>query len=705
MTMRMKMPGAWLVLWIVLLPVASCGFPRLAPLTDGGGGDDMAGSGAMLPVSLELLAGDIGGTGNADGAGTAVRFSGPMGVAISSSDGRIYIADRENGTIRKATSAGVVATLAGKPGGFGSADGTGAAARFRAPDRVAVDSAGNVYVADETNHSIRKITAAGVVTTLAGTSGMPGSADGTGAGARFNHPSGVAVDSAGNVYVADSANSTLRKVTAAGVVTTLAGTAGSPGEADGTGAAARFDHPTGVAVDGNGNLYVADDQSDTIRKITSAGVVTTLAGTAGVRGAADGTGAAAQFNAPQGVAVDRTFNVYVADTGNATIRKVSAAGVVVTLAGAAGMRGSADGSGAAARFDAPSDVAVDLSGNIYVADFAADTLRMVTPTGDVTTVAGAANLAGSTDGTGAAARFDFLGGIAGDSAGNLYVADGANNTIRKLTADGVVTTLAGTAPMAGSADGTGTAARFGAPFGIAVDSAGNLYVTDSANNTLRKITSAGVVTTLAGTAVTGGSADGTGSAARFNEPLGIAVDSAGNLYIADSRNNTVRKVTAAGVVTTLAGAAGLPGSTDGAGAAARFNFPSGVAVDSTGNIDVVDFNSGIIRKVTPAGVVTTLAGTAGMSGAVDGTGAGARFGLVLSASVDAAGNLYVLDGPTIRKITPTGVTTTVAGTPGVAGIMLGATPRFSGPQGLAIIGDSIVVADTNAVLLLRHGAQ
>ncbi len=258
-----------------------------------------------------------------------------------------------------------------------------------------------------------------VVTTLAGTAGVTGSADGTGAAAQFLTPSGVAVDpSTGNLYVADSLNYTIRMITPAGVVTTLAGTADQPGSADGTGAAARFEGPSGVAVDPTtGNLYVVD--GDTIRMITPAGVVTTLAGTAGVSGSADGTGAAAQFYFPSGVAVDDAGNVYVADSGNGTIREITPAGVVTTLAGTAGQLGSADGTGAAAQFDDPTNVAVDGAGNVYVADDGNETIREITPAGVVTTLAGTAGQQGSADGTGAAARFFQPAGLAVDGAGNV----------------------------------------------------------------------------------------------------------------------------------------------------------------------------------------------------------------------------------------------------------------------------------------------
>ena len=447
-------------------------------------------------------------------------------------------------------------TLAGLPSSYGSDDGPGSDARFKNPYGVAVDSAGNVYVADSGNSTIRKVTPSGVVTTLAGLAGSSGSADGTGSAARFAQPQGMAVDSAGNVYVADTSNSTIRKVTPGGVVTTLAGLAGNSGSADGTGSDARFAQPQGMAVDSAGNVYVAGLLCNhTIRKVTPGGVVTTLAGAAGSYGSADGTGSDARFYVPRGVAVDSAGNVYVADMRNHTIRKVTPAGVVTTLAGLAGSSGSADGTGSAARFDEPYGVAVDSAGNVYVADTWNSTIRKLTPAGVVTTLAGLAGSYGSADGTGSAARFNCTCGVALDSAGNVYVADG-NYAIRKVTPAGLVTTVAGTCSY-GSADGTGSAAHFFLPPSAAVDSAGNVYVADMRNHTIRKVTPAGVVTTLAGLAGSSGSANGTGSAARFNQPYAVAVDIAGNVYVADTRNYTIRKVTPGGVVTTLAGSGGL----------------------------------------------------------------------------------------------------------------------------------------------------
>src|SRR5439155_1183841 len=300
-----------------------------------------------------------------------------------------------------------------------------------------------------------------------------------------------------------------------------------------------------------------------------------------------------------------------------------------------------NGSRSHAIFAYPYATAVDGAGNVYVADTYNYTVRNITPAGVVTTLAGLADNDGSTDGTGSDARFSYLFGIAVDGAGNVFVTD-LSNTIRKITPAGVVTTLAGTPGVHGSADGTGSAAQFWQPWGIAVDSAGIVYVADQANSTIRKITPAGVVTTIAGAAGMFGSADGSGSAVRFNSPYGVAATSTGIIYVADSGNHEIRKITPARAVTTFAGSAttdgGGIGSSDGTGRTARFNYPNGVAVTGT-TVYVADTFNSTIRKVTSTGVVTTFAGTAGVVGSADGTSA--QFHSPYGIAADKAGNVYV----------------------------------------------------------------
>lgn len=651
------------------------------------------------PYTFTTFAGTAYVAGIMDGTGSGATFDLPYGTAVDAS-GNVYVADTGANVIRKITPSGVVTTIAGKALAKGSTDGTGSAARFNSPVGVAVDSVGNVYVSDEANETIRKITPGGVVTTLAGTVGLAGSVDGTSGAAQFSTPAGIAVDSAGNIYVADQTGDIIRKVTPAGVVTTLAGTPSSVGFTDGAGTVARFNSPFGVAVDSSGNVYVADSGNRTIREITSAGIVSTIAGTAKVTGIVDGTGPAAEFANPVDLGVDSAGNVYVADQGgDATIRKVAPGGVVTTYAGKAKINGYADGTGSAAEFDGPFGVAVDSSGNLYIGDTGNYLIRKVAPGGVVTTLAGKAGGSGFADGTGPAAEFDQTTGVATDSSGNVYVADEFNDIIRKIAPGGVVSTLAGSPGKGGSADGAGSAAQFYFPFALAVDAAGNVFVADTGNDTIRKITPGGTVSTIAGTPLMPGSVNGTGAAALFNVPIGIAVDGNDNLYVTEQNSDTIRKVTSAGVVTTLAGQAGSPGSADGTGSAARFNLPAGITMDPSGNLFVADATNDTIRKVTTAGVVTTVAGSPQNSGSADGTGAAARFYFPVGIVSDANGNLFVADdtNDTIREVTQAGVVTTVGGTPGIFGSTDGTGPSalFYGPEGIAIdsVGN-LYVGDT-----------
>ncbi|MGA2083881.1 MAG: NHL repeat-containing protein [Holophaga sp.] len=309
---------------------------------------------------------------------------------------------------------------------------------FQGPTSVAVDGSGNVYVADTGNHVICMLTQDGVVTTLAGTAGQQGSVDGPGQSALFNGPNGIAVDALGNIFVADSGNSTIRKITSGGMVSTLAGTPGQLGSADGTGPAARFWWPFGVAVDGSGTVYVADTSNDSIRKITAGGVVSTLAITADMAGYANGPGTAAIFSrpnslfSPHSIVIDSSGNLYVADSGNEIIRKITPNGLVSMVVGT-GVRGCDDGPGSFATFYHPTSLALDGAGNLYVADPLNEVIRKITPADYVITIAGMPSQLGSTDGPVLAATFFHPSGVAVDGSGNIYVADTLNGTIRKIT--------------------------------------------------------------------------------------------------------------------------------------------------------------------------------------------------------------------------------------------------------------------------------
>ena len=643
-------------------------------------------------MTVTTLAGPEETPGAFDGPGIMARFNTPFSIATDA-EGNSYVADSYNHVIRKMTPDGEVTTLAGLAGVYGSADGRGGSARFYLPMGVAVDSAGNVYVADMGNSTIRKITPDGLVVTWAGAALSAGSTDGIGSAARFYGPYGVTVDGGDNLYVADSWNGTIRKITPEDTVSTLAGTPGGYGSDDGIGPAAKFKFPVDVSVDSAGNIYVADSYNHNIRKVAPDRAVTTIAGTAGSGGYSNGPGAQAKFLSPTGVQAGNDGAVYVADSGNHVIRLISSGGMVSTFAGTTS--GDADGSLATAQFNYPNDIAGDLSGNLYVLDSGNHKVRRITSGGVVASLAGQALRTGTNDGPVASAHFNDPYGIAVDNAGRVHLADTFNYTLRAISPDGVVTTLAGLAGSYGDVDGTGTVARFNGSGGIAFDPAGNMYIADTWNNHVRKMTAGRVVTTYAGTNPP------PGGGTEFYSPAGLAVDNATNIYVADTFHHKIQKVTANMAVSVLAGS-GVVGSQDGTGTVAQFNYPTAVAVDSAGTVYVADTYNSTIRKITPAGLVSTLAGSALSTGSVDGVGSAARFNNPKGIAVDSAFNVYLADtvNCTVRMITPDGTVSTIAGLDGSSGVSngVGGAARFTRPTGIALDGSgNLYVTDVYSV--------
>jgi len=640
-----------------------------------------------------------------------------------------------------------VSHLAGNPGGGGAADGIGAIARFASPAGVAVDADGTIYVADLINHTIRVVTAEGVVTTLAGSPGQPGYADGQGASARFFQPWGIAVDASRNVYVADMMNRAIRKVTPAGVVTTVAGSPSAPAEAvDGTGSAAHFASVMGIAASPDGTFLVTDPDANVVRRMTAGGTVTTIAGAIGQFGSSDGVGSQARFAVPYGITVAPDGVAYVVDANAGVVQRITTDNTVTTIAGSPGHRDVVDGAGSGARFSNPLGITYGPGGVLFVTD--ANTVRSVTPGGSVTTVAGAAFVPGAVDGLGTAARFSFPVGIAADGAGNLFVAEGNNHTLRKIGPGFSVSTLAGAAPRpSGYRDGPLAEALFDQFSALAVSPRGDLFTAGFGYGAIRKITPGGLVSTFAGNrldprsvdgpldqarftqvialafgpdatlylyepsrlraiapdgtvrTVAGdaepGAVDGHGSAARLSASGGnaIAVGPDGTVYLADNLNNVIRKISPAGDVTTWLGQAGAAGHVDATGTAARFAAPGGIAVSRAGLVYVCDQHNRVIRVVTHDGVVSTLAGAPGEAASVDGLGAAARFVAPAAITIDNDGNLFVEDGSRLRRVTPSGMVTTIAGGP-LAGSDdgLGRAARFNGVVALATLTDGTVVA-------------
>ncbi len=655
--------------------------------------------------------------------------------------GSLFVTDGSQRLLR-ITPDGVLTVIAGKANQAGNINGQGAEARFNEPGQIAIDALGNIYVADQKNNLVRKITPGGLVATFAG-SGVAGSTDGLGTGASFNQPTGLVFDGFGNLYVSDYNNDIIRKITPDGLVITIAGSNGTPGFVNGQGTSALFSGPGYMAIDGAGNLYVSDVGNNAIRMISPAGLVTTVAGS-GRSGFQNGIGTAASFNHPSGIAIDPDGNLFVADQGNFSIRKITPTGIVSTYAGN-GIQGATNGYPLTSiKLADPRDIIIDASGNLFVAD--GGQIRKINVSGftiDKPLPLGLNfdNTTGNINGT------PTLATATSNYTVNAYNNSGSSSFTFQITVNqtsvnlarppqisypdpgiyqrskpiarlvptnnggpvpaslyGQVSTFAGNGAP-GAADGTGKSASFNQPAGIAISPSGIFYVSDQANELVRLITAQGSVGTLAGKAGTSGFADGQGNAARFNKPTSIAVDVSGNIYVADALNNRIRKISPTGSVSNFAGN-GAPGNTDGAALLAGFNHPAGLAFDAFNNLIVVDQLNNKIRKITSGGTVSTLAGN-GLIGQTNGPALQASFNQPYGIAIDASGNIYVSEQNDIRKISTSGIVTTFAGS-NVSGAAdgTGTSASFNNPGGISLdISGNLYIADTGNDLIREISSQ
>jgi uncharacterized protein (TIGR03437 family) len=582
------------------------------------------------------------------GVATAASLNSPQGVTVDAS-GNVYIADRLNQRIRKVSANGVITTVAGNGTlGFAGDGGPATSASLYAPSGVAVDASGNLYIADPGNFRIRKVSPSGVIGTYAG-NGVPivGTLTGDGGpatAARISNPVGVALDASGNLYISDQGALRVRKVTAAtGVISTVVGGVLSDGAPANS---IILGQPEGVAVDALGNLYIADALYSVITKVSPTGKITGVAGTGTSLGSfADGGPATSSvLNFPYGVAVDPSGNIFIADTGNRRVREVSAAsGLISTVAGNGNYRFSGDGGPAtSATMYLPGATTVDGSGNLYIAEIGGDRIRKVS-SGVISTVAGPPNWIPGTGGDGGqatSASFFNPVGVAVDITGNIFIADTLSGVRKVTAATGVINAVvAATGPP-------NSFVSIGA-YGVAVDAAGNLYF--SVLGQVQELSTSGAVTNVAGsTTGQGGLGDGGPATSAFlHNNAGIAMDPSGNLFIADRGNNRIRKVSTNGVITTVAGngTAGFSGD-GGPATSASLNMASygQLAVDKSGNLFFSDGANNRIRKVSANGIISTVAGNgaAGFSGD-GGPATFASLNMPQGIALDAAGNLFIAD--------------------------------------------------------------
>jgi sugar lactone lactonase YvrE len=559
------------------------------------------------------------------GAATNAQFNLPVALIVDTT-GNLLIADSGNNRIRKVATNGIISTVAGNgTSGFSGDNGFATAAEISNPSGLCLDAAGNLFIADTYNFVIRKVAITGIITTVAGSPGNPGT---------FYYPTAVAVDSSNNLYIADSQHNQVSKVNTSGTISTFAGNGTTNYSGDGGAAKnAALNLPVGLAVDAAHNLFIVDSGNNCIRKVGTNNVITTVAGNGTMGFSGDG-GVATNANlaSPQNVAVDSFGNLFIADSGNNRIRQVGTNGIIATVAG----RVLNDGDFATnATLGSASGVAFDAAGNLYIADSHNNRIRKVDTNGIITTVAGNGFPGYSGDGASATgASLNVPSGLTFDASGNLYIADTLNHRIRKVDTNGIISTVAGNGAFGSSGNGgAATNAQFSFPCGVAADVFGNLFIADRYYTQIRKVDTNGIITV---------------ANSQFNgNPFGVAVDSVGNLFIAYTDGQFVRKVSTNGVNTTVAGIFNVVGGFSGDGGSAtsaKLSFPEGLAVDTTGDLFISDTFNFRIRKVNTNGIINTIAGNgtngySGDGGSANNASLNNPFGIAL----DSGGNVYFAD--------------------------------------------------------------
>ncbi len=639
---------------------------------------------------------------------TAAPIGQAFGVAAGSG-GNVFVASPTHNLILQISPGGEIRTLAGNGvKGFSGEGALGVTAALNFPTGVAVAPDGTLYIADFENHRVRRIRADGTIETVAGDINAVEIGDGGPAlFASLYVPTALAFDTQGRLYIADNGNHRIRRVDRDGTIRTIAGTGEAGYTGDGGDAVlARIGSPQGIAVDGEGNVYFTDEQTHTLRRVTPAGRISTVAGNGAAGFGGDGGPAAgARLNGPRGVAIANTGTIYIADTANHRLRRIDSNGVIRTFAGTGVAAFGGDGGAAVnASLNEVSGVAVGAAGVVYIADLANARVRRIAADGTIATIAGNGLSRFSGDGGAAvAAVLDSPQGVGVASDGAILIADSVNHRIRRIAPDGTIRTIAGTGAGGYSGDnGPAVDASLNLPQGTIVqDRNGVLYFCDRKNNRVRAIGRDGTIRTVAGNGRAGFGGDGgPATQAMLDFPADVEVDAAGNLYIADRFNHRIRRVTPDGVIQTVAGmgTAGFSGD-GGVAREAQLRQPTGVTVDAQGNLIICDFGNARVRRVGANNVISTIAGNGAEEFNGDGEATAAAINGPYKAIFDQQGRLLIADvfGARIRRVDSTGYLETIGGNGEAKYSGDGAAPLEASlqlPVGLALgAGGELLIAD------------
>ena len=697
-------------------------------------------------VLLSIIAGTGTKGTTTPGPATSATLGGPNGVAVDAS-GNLYIADFSNHIVQKVTPSGLLSIVAGNGTQGAPTPGPATSSMLSNSQSIAVDASGNLYIADADNAVIEKVTPGGVLSIVAGT-GSPGTPTaGSATRSMLRYPADVTVDSAGNLYIADYSNYVIEKVTPAGDLSIVAGTGNYGAPTPGAATSSRLNGPSGVAVDASGNLYIADSGNALVEKVNPGGVLSIVAGNGTSGAPSQGVAIGSSLGYPEAVTVDASGNLYIADFFNHVIEKVTLSGSLSIIAGTGTEGPPTPGPVGNSMLSGPNGLAVDATGNLYIADYDNAVVEKITPavsirnlpmtgsvgdsftpaiatTGDgatsvVSTTSGTCSVTGTTvnyvsvgtctliarvasgtnytsaegsnqsftiargmpplllsvvvgngaagaptQGTATSSKLKNPRGVVADGSGNLYIADTDNNVIEKATPSGVLSVVAGTGTAGSPVPGPATASKLNGPNGVAIDTAGNLYIADSGNALVERVTPSGVLSVVAGTGTAGAPTPGAATSSKLNDPSGIALDTSGNLYIADADAHVIEKVSPTGVLSIYAGTGSYGAPTAGAATSSTLCYPTGVAIDGWGNLFIADADAHVIEKVTPSGVLSVVAGTGATGAPTPGTATNSKLSVPNGVATDALSNLYIADSDNhvVEKVSPSGVLSIYAGT-------------------------------------------